>query len=88
MTVQAGLRSIGYEPGEFEGFTHASESTKGLIKFDWNLNDKNRLAFVYNFLDASKDKPAHPTDLEGQVLKFYNLKILDIKSIINFNLIC
>jgi hypothetical protein len=77
MTVQAGLRSIGYEPGEFEGFTHASESTKGLIKFDWNLNDKNRLAFVYNFLDASKDKPAHPTALgfrgpSSQILQFEN----------------
>ena len=30
---------------------------------DWNINDNNRLAIIYNFLDASKEKPAHPSAL-------------------------
>jgi len=77
MDVQSGLRSIGYEPGAYEGFTHQSSSIKGLLKLDWNINDKNRLSFVYNFLDASRDKPAHPTALgfrgpNSQILQFQN----------------
>ena len=54
MTVQTALRSIGYDPGEYEGYLHNSESTKGILKLDWNINEDNRLAIIYNFLDASK----------------------------------
>ncbi len=61
--VQNGLLSIGYNPGAYEGFTYDSESTKGIIKLDWNINNNNRLAIIYNWLDASKEKPAHPTAL-------------------------
>lgn len=66
-----------YNPGLFEGYTHDSNSTKGLFKLDWNLNDKHRLALIYNFLDASKDKNAHPTALgfrgpNSQILQFEN----------------
>ena len=52
-----------YDPGRFEGFNFDQESTKGIFKLDWNINDKNRLAIIYNFLDASKEKPAHPSAL-------------------------
>lgn len=75
--VQTGLLSIGYDPGAYEGYTHTTESTKGILKLDWNINDNNRLAFIYNFLDASKEKPAHPTALgfrgpNSQILQFEN----------------
>jgi len=59
--VRNGLIGIGYDPGAYEGFTHQSESTKGIFKLDWNVNDNNRLAIIYNWLNASKEKPAHPT---------------------------
>jgi len=77
MTVQSALSSIGYDTGAYEGFTHKSESTKGILKLDWNINENNRLALIYNFLDASKDKPAHPTALgfrgpSSQILQFQN----------------
>jgi len=52
-----------YNPGVYEGFTYDANSTKGLFKLDWNINENHRLAFVYNFLTASKEKPAHPTAL-------------------------
>ena len=61
--VRDALLAVGYDPGAYEGFTHKTESTKGIFKLDWNINDNNRLALIYNFLDASKDKPAHPTAL-------------------------
>ena len=46
-----------------QDFTFASGSTKGIFKLDWNINDNNRLAIIYNWLNASKEKPAHPTAL-------------------------
>ena len=62
-SVQTALAGLGYDTGAIQGFTHASGSTKGIVKFDYNLSDDHKLAFVYNFLDASRDKPAHPTAL-------------------------
>lgn len=53
------LGNLGYETGPYEGFTHKTESTKGLIKLDWNMSDNHRVAFIYNFLDASRDLPAN-----------------------------
>ncbi|MFE3870664.1 carboxypeptidase regulatory-like domain-containing protein [Flavobacterium sp. ZS1P70] len=61
MHVSTELGKLGYNTGAYQGFTHNSNSNKGIIKFDWNINDNNKLAVIYNFLDASKDKPAHPT---------------------------
>ena len=61
LAVQSALGTLGYDTGAYEGFTYGSESTKGIFKLDWNINDKNRLAIIYNFLNASKEKPAHPT---------------------------
>jgi len=63
IAVQDRLLSLGYDPGAIQDYTHLTESVKGILKLDWNINDKNRLSVVYNFLDASKDKPAHPTAL-------------------------
>ena len=61
IAVRDALLAVGYDPGAYQGFTHAAESTKGIFKLDWNINDNNRLAVIYNFLKASKEKPAHPT---------------------------
>jgi hypothetical protein len=61
MAVQSALAGLGYDSGAYNGFTYGSGSTKGLFKLDWNINDNNRLALIYNFLDASSEKPAHPT---------------------------
>ncbi len=77
IAVRDALLGIGYDPGSYEGFTHKSESTKGIFKLDWNINDKNRLAIIYNFLNASKEKPAHPTAIgfrgpNASTLQFQN----------------
>ncbi|WP_026935419.1 TonB-dependent receptor [Christiangramia echinicola] len=58
--VSSQLSSLGYETGAYEGYTHETSSTKGILKLDWNINQKHRLAFIYNFLDASRDLPANP----------------------------
>ncbi len=52
---------FGYETGPYQNFTHDQKNYKWLVKLDWNINSVNKLSFTYNGLDASKDKPAHPS---------------------------
>lgn len=77
VNVSNALSSLGYDTGAYQGFSHNSNSRKGIIKLDWNINDDNKLAVIYNFLDASKDKPAHPSALgfrgpNASILQFQN----------------
>ena len=59
IAVQDALLNLGYDPGQYQGFNFEQESTKGIVKLDWNVNDNNRLAVIYNFLSSSKGKPAN-----------------------------
>lgn len=75
--VQTALRGIGYEPGPYENYIHETNNGKGIIKLDWNINDNHSLTAIYNFLDASKQKPAHPAAIgrrgpDATTLQFYN----------------
>lgn len=74
MAVQSALANLGYNTGRYEGFTYSSGSTKGIFKLDWNINDNNRLAVIYNFLNASQEKPAHPTALSPRGPGFTTLQ--------------
>ena len=59
IAVQNALLGLGYDPGRYRDFNFDQKSTKGIFKLDWNLNDNNRLAVIYNFLNASKGLPAN-----------------------------
>lgn len=77
ITVSEGLASLGYDTGDYQGFNYDSESIKGIFKLDLNIDDSNRISFIYNFLRASKENPAHPTALgirgpSFQTLQFEN----------------
>ena len=52
---------FGYETGDYQGFNYKQKSYKWLAKLDWVINNNNSLSFTYNGLDASKEKPAHPS---------------------------
>ena len=58
--VGAALRTFGYDPGAYEGFTLNTTNNKALVKLDYNINDNHKLSFTYNWLDAYKEKPANP----------------------------
>lgn len=60
IAVQSALRSIGHDPGDYQGYTHKTENLKAMLKIDWNINDKHSLTATYNMLDANRDLPAHP----------------------------
>ena len=84
--VRDALLGLGYNPGRFQNFNYGSESQKGIVKLDWNINDKNRLALIYNFLNASKEKPAHPSALGVRGPSFTTLQFENSGYEINNNL--
>lgn len=53
----------GYETGAYEGYTHRTDNQKGIFKLDYNIDKNNTLTATYNFLDAKRDKNAHPSAL-------------------------
>ncbi|MEO6732812.1 MAG: carboxypeptidase regulatory-like domain-containing protein [Ferruginibacter sp.] len=50
-----------YETGDYQGYNLKQKSYKWLAKLDWVIDNNNNLSFTYNGLDASKEKPAHPS---------------------------
>jgi hypothetical protein len=68
---------FGYETGAIKDFYHEANNTKGLLRLDVNLSKSHKLSASYNFLDAFKDKPAHPSAIGPrgpslQTLQFQN----------------
>lgn len=68
---------FGYETGDYEGFKHNTYNNKALIKFDWNINQNHKLSVTGNWLDAYKQKPAHPSAIgrrgpDATTLQFRN----------------
>src|SRR5688572_412053 len=69
--------AFNYQTGPYEGFIHETKNKKGIIKFDFNIGKNHTLTAIYNFLDASKQKPAHPAAIgrrgpDATTLQFYN----------------
>ena len=44
-----------YEPGGFQDYEFATPGRRALAKFDFNLNNRNKLTFRYNQLDSDTD---------------------------------
>ncbi|HXR79891.1 MAG TPA: TonB-dependent receptor, partial [Saprospiraceae bacterium] len=56
---------------------HNTDNQKGILKFDFNLGENHKLTTTFNYLDASRDKPAHPSAIgrrgpDFQTLQFEN----------------
>ena len=66
--VQAKLKELGYDAGGYTSRSIPSETFKGLLRLDWNINDAHHLTLRYSHID---DKPYifgnSPTRM-----KFYN----------------
>ncbi len=71
------MSKYGYDTGAKEGFTHNADNIKGLFKLDFNIGDNHKLSATYNFLNAFRDNPAHPSAIgrrgpDFQTLQFEN----------------
>ncbi len=67
----------GYQSGTYENYKHNTDNQKGILKFDFNIGDNHKLSATFNYLDAYKDKPAHPSAIgrrgpDFQTLQFQN----------------
>ncbi len=49
-----------YDTGPYENFNHRTDNQKAMLKLDYNINQNHSFSIAYNYLDASRDKPAHP----------------------------
>lgn len=65
---------FGYDTGPYQGFTSKQKNYKWLAKLDWNINKVNSLSFTYNGLDASLEKPAHPSAIRRRGPDFTTLQ--------------
>lgn len=70
-------QNYGYQSGTYENFKHNTDNQKGILKFDFNLGTNHKLSATFNYLDAYKDKPAHPSAIgrrgpDFQTLQFEN----------------
>ncbi len=67
----------GYATGPYENYKHNTDNQKGLLKLDWNIASGHTLTLTGNFLDASREKPAHPSAIgrrgpDVTTLQFFN----------------
>ena len=46
---------FGYETGPYEGYNFENSSDKFLVKLDYNLSDKHKIALRYSHLNSSRD---------------------------------
>ena len=60
------LDEWGYDAGAYQGYNHKTYNNKFLVKLDWNISDKHKLAIRYNMLDAWKDILPHPEAIIGR----------------------
>lgn len=51
-------KNFNYTTGPYEGYSLLTKSDKGLVKFDWNINDKHKLSIRGNILKSVRDVPA------------------------------
>jgi hypothetical protein len=63
-----------YDTGPYQGFTFKQKNYKWLAKLDWNIDNVHKLTFIYNGLDASLDKPAHPSAIGRRGPDYYTLQ--------------
>lgn len=64
----------GYETGAFEDYKHNTDNQKGLLKLDWNISEVHKLTLTGNFLDAFREKPAHPSAIGRRGPDFLTLQ--------------
>ena len=50
-----------YDTGPYDGYINKTDNEKAIAKLDWNISANNTLSLRYNYLNATQDKPPHPS---------------------------
>jgi hypothetical protein len=78
VAVSAALSRLGYNTGAYQGLLNTN-SNKGIIKLDWNIND-NKFAVIYNFECCKRQtSSSNCFRFRGPDANTFNLKNQDIK---------
>ena len=64
--------TYGYETGSFTDFPADETNTKILARIDWNITDKHKLAFRYNFTHNLAWKEPNGSSMDGGTRSPYN----------------
>ena len=64
--------TYGYETGSFTNFPADETNTKILARIDWNITDKHKLAFRYNFTHNLAWKEPNGSSMDGGTRSPYN----------------
>jgi len=66
------LSTYGYDTGSFSDFPADLTNTKLLARLDWNITDKHKLAFRYNFTHNVTWNQPSGTSMDGGVRSIFN----------------
>jgi hypothetical protein len=47
--------SFNYDPGAYQGYNNKTPATRGLLKLDYNFDDRNKLTLRYTHLNSNTD---------------------------------
>jgi hypothetical protein len=56
-SISAKLKSLGYNPGPYQGYNYLTYSNKATVKIDWNIDKNNTLSAKYFYLKSYGDHP-------------------------------
>ena len=81
-----------YDPGQYQGYSFASQSKKITARIDWNIDSKNTLTLKYNYLRSYSEQPQSTSRAGGGFVKgpasqnfTYGLPFSGSKYLINNN---
>ncbi len=64
------MNKYGFNPGSDQTFNASNPNAKFFARFDWNINEQNKLTFTYSYLNAKSDNDFSSTRRGNNSLSF------------------
>jgi hypothetical protein len=64
------INKYGWDPGSDQSFNASNPNGKFFTRFDWNINEQNKLTFTYSYLNAKSDNDYGATRRANNSLSF------------------
>lgn len=74
------LTNFGYETGPYQSYNHQTPAVRFLTKFDFNVNDRNKLSLRFNKLDSNTDVLASTSGSLGFGARRSNSRALNFQN--------
>ncbi len=60
------ISKYGYDPGAYEGYNNDQKATNLTARFDWNIDERNKVTVRYNFLKSFRDVNPSSSNSRGR----------------------